>query len=381
MTFGSFKFFPLKPLNWLPIMDSYILQELGPPFLFGVGTFASVGLSVGALSDLVQQVAESGVPLMISLQIFLLQIPYFVSLAFPMAVLLSTMMAYSRLSGDSEIVALRGCGVSLYRLALPAIAFGLLISGLTFTFNQVLVPATKYQAAAILTQALNQEQPQLQNRDIFYQEFGEDDQLKRLFYAQQFDGRRMNGLTILDFSQTPLSQVVTAESAVRNPAQNTWSFFNGTIYLVAPDGSSRNIVRFEKHQLQLPRTPLDLVSANPSSLEMNIPQVSQRLQQARQQGDAKEVRKLEMRIQQKYSLPLMAVVFGVVGTSLGVRPRRTSNATGFGLSVLIIFGHYLLSFVTDALGQGGFLSPVTAAWFPTVLGFIVGGWLLVSKGR
>lgn len=381
MTFGSFKLLSLKPLTWLPIMDSYILQELGPPFLFGVGTFASVGLSVGALSDLVQQVAESGVPLMISLQIFLLQIPYFVSLAFPMAVLLSTMMAYSRLSGDSEIVALRGCGVSLYRLALPAIAFGLLISGLTFAFNQVLVPATKYQAAAILTQALNQEQPQLQNRDIFYQEFGEDDQLKRLFYAQQFDGRRMNGLTILDFSQTPLSQVVTAESAVRNPAQNTWSFFNGTIYLVAPDGSSRNIVRFEKHQLQLPRTPLDLVSANPSSLEMNIPQVSQRLQQARQQEDAKEVRKLEMRIQQKYSLPLMAVVFGIVGTSLGVRPRRASNATGFGLSVLIIFGHYLLSFVTDALGQGGFLSPVTAAWFPTVLGFIVGGWLLVSKGR
>lgn len=381
MTFGSFKLLSLKPLNWLPIMDSYILQELGPPFLFGVGTFASVGLSVGALSDLVQQVAESGVPLMISLQIFLLQIPYFVSLAFPMAVLLSTMMAYSRLSGDSEIVALRGCGVSLYRLALPAIAFGLLISGLTFTFDQVLVPATKYQAAAILTQALNQEQPQLQNRDIFYQEFGEDDQLKRLFYAQQFDGRRMNGLTILDFSQKPLSQVVTAESAVRNPTQNTWSFFNGTIYLVAPDGSSRNIVRFEKHQLQLPRTPLDLVSANPSSLEMNIPQVSQRLQQARQQGDAKEVRKLEMRIQQKYSLPLMAVVFGIVGASLGVRPRRTSNATGFGLSVLIIFGHYLLSFVTDALGQGGFLSPVTAAWFPTVLGFIVGGWLLASKGR
>lgn len=381
MTFGRFKFLSRQPFPGLPIIDSYILQELGPPFLFGVGTFASVGLSVGALSDLVEQFTESGVPLLIALQIFLLQIPYFVSLALPMAVLLSTMMAYSRLSGDSEIVALRGCGVSLYRLALPAVAFSLLVSGLTFTFDQVLVPATKYQAAAILTQALNQEQPQLQNRDIFYQEFGPDDQLKRLFYAQQFDGQRMNGLTILDFSQKPLSQVVTAESAVRDPAQNTWNFFNGTIYLVAPDGSSRNILRFEKHQLQLPRTPLDLVSANPSSLEMNITQVSQRLQQARQQGDAKEVRKLEMRIQQKYSLPLMAVVFGVVGASLGVRPRRTSNATGFGISILIIFAHYLLSFVTDALGQGGFLSPVTAAWFPTVLGFIVGGWLLVSKAR
>jgi lipopolysaccharide export system permease protein len=374
---------PAMPRNLLglSLLDRYVLRELWPPFLFGVGVFTAIGLSVGALFELVDQITDSGIPLGIAVQIFLLQIPYYVSIAFPMAMLLTSLLAYSRLSNNSEIIALRGCGISLYRLVLPAVILSLVVAGGTFGINQILVPASKYQAAALLSQALSQEQPQFHNRNIFYQEFGEDKELKRLFYARRFDGLRMNGLTILDFTQKPLSQVVTAETAQYNPSQSIWSFFNGTIYLVAPDGSSRNILRFEEHQLQLPRTPLDLVAIEPSTLEMNIPQLSQRLQQARQQGDSKDIQKLRMRIQQKYSLPFIAVVFGIIGASLGLRPRRTSTSTGFGISVLIIFAYYLLSFLTDALGQIGTLGPLTAAWVPTLLGLFIGLSLLIWTAR
>lgn len=374
---------PAMPRNLLglSLLDRYVLRELWPPFLFGVGVFTAIGLSVGALFELVDQITDSGIPLGIAVQIFLLQIPYYVSIAFPMAMLLTSLLAYSRLSNNSEIIALRGCGISLYRLVLPAVILSLVVAGGTFGINQILVPASKYQAAALLSQALSQEQPQFHNRNIFYQEFGEDKELKRLFYARRFDGLRMNGLTILDFTQKPLSQVVTAETAQYNPSQSIWSFFNGTIYLVAPDGSSRNILRFEEHQLQLPRTPLDLVAIEPSTLEMNIPQLSQRLQQARQQGNAKDIQKLRMRIQQKYSLPFIAVVFGIIGASLGSRPRRTSTSTGFGISVLIIFAYYLLSFLTDALGQIGTLGPLTAAWLPTLLGLFIGLSLLIWTAR
>lgn len=371
--------FPI--LGGVSILDRYIVQELGPPFFFGIGIFTAVGLSVGALFEVVDQITDSGIPLGVALQLFLLQIPYYLSLSLPMAVLLAGILAYSRLSNHSEIIALRGCGVSLYRLILPAIVCSLVVAGLNFGLNQVLVPASKYQSAALVSQALNQEQPQLHNQNIFYQEFDEDQNLKRLFYARRFDGLRMNGLTVLDFSQKPLSQVVTAESAVYQPDQGTWSFFKGTIYLVAPDGSSHNLLRFEKQQLQVSRSPLDLVNLEPSTLEMNVIQLSQRLQKARQRGDRKGSRKLEMRIQQKFSLPLMAVVFGLIGTSLGSRPRRTSSATGLGISVLIIFAYYLISFVCDAMGQIGLMGPVTAAWLPTLLGLFAGLGSLIWTAR
>ncbi len=85
----------------LAIMDRYLFIELLLPFLFGMGIFTSLGLSIGTLFDLVRRVTESGLMLSVALKVLLLKMPGFVSLAFPMAMLLAALMAYSRLSSDS----------------------------------------------------------------------------------------------------------------------------------------------------------------------------------------------------------------------------------------------------------------------------------------
>jgi lipopolysaccharide export system permease protein len=102
-------------LDWLQVsvMDGYIMREILMPFLFGVGAFSSIGISVGALFELIRRVTESGLSIGLAMQIFVLKLPEFIVLAFPMSTLLATMMAYSRLSADSELIALRGCGVSI----------------------------------------------------------------------------------------------------------------------------------------------------------------------------------------------------------------------------------------------------------------------------
>jgi len=394
MTLGNDKsFIPLLRLAaWrLPIMDCYIATEMVMPFIFGVGAFSAVGLAVGAAFELVREVSEAAIPLSIALQIFLWQIPYFVGLSLPMAMLLATLIAYSRLAKDHEITALQGCGVSTYRLVLPAIVFSLLMTGFTFAFNEGLVPTAKYQASTILDQVLQQQKSAFNETNLFYPEFrdvqrsdGEIDQeLVRLFYARRFDGRYMQGLTILDFSraQQNLRQVITAESAIWNPTQNTWNFFNGTIYLVAPDGSYRNTLKFEQQQLQIPRDSLDLAGPKRHSTEMSLPEAEQYLQQLRQAGDEKKIRKLAVRIQQRYAFPFTCIVYGLIGAALGTRPRRTSTATGFGISVLIVFLNYLFSFLIGAAGQAGALPPVVAAWLPLLLGLAAGGWLLVQVTR
>ncbi len=78
-------------------------------------------------------------------EIFLLSLPTFVVLAFPMSTLLATMMTYSRLSSDSELIALRGCGVSIKRIVVPAVVLSLLITGLSFVVNEV-IGAGEYRA-------------------------------------------------------------------------------------------------------------------------------------------------------------------------------------------------------------------------------------------
>ena len=140
---ANYKFF--KSFNLLlprpALLDRYITAELLPPFLFGVGAFSSVLVAIGTIFELVRKVVESGLPITIAINIFLLKLPSFIVLALPMSTLLATLITYSRLSSDSELIALRSCGVSIYRLVLPAVLLSFVVLGMTFLFNEQIVPA------------------------------------------------------------------------------------------------------------------------------------------------------------------------------------------------------------------------------------------------
>lgn len=382
-----------KIARWLPrlpIMDRYIASELTLPFLFGVGAFSSIGVSVGALFELIRKVTEHGLPLSLATEVFLLSLPQFIVLAFPMSTLLSTMMTYSRFSSDSELIALRSCGVSVKRIIAPALVLSLLITGVSFAVDQVVAPASTQRAKLLLAKALDEEKPPFKEGNITFQQMqsaedGSGDELVRFFHARKFDGTTMRGITLVDFSQESsehgLLQIVSADTATWDFSRNLWAFTNGTIYAVSPDGSYRQIIRFDQQDLQLPRTPLDLANRTKKDEEMNISEATEYLKILRQTGDEKAVRKLEVSIQNKYSVPFACVVFGLVGSAVGVRPQRTGKATSFGVSIVIIFGYYLLSFTLSQMGEAGVVSPLVAGWLPLIIGLGAGVVLLVKISR
>ncbi|NJK34058.1 MAG: YjgP/YjgQ family permease [Oscillatoriales cyanobacterium SM2_2_1] len=365
-------------------MDRYLGTQMAPPFLFGVGAFSSIILAIGSLFELVRLVTDSGLSVWVALQIFLLQIPGFMVYSFPMSVLLATMLSFSRLSADGELTALRSCGVSVVRLLIPVILLSFLVSMLTFAFNEAIVPAANWQARSLLRISLNQDAPQFKDRDIIYQQYGdivqEDNStaqgLVRSFYARRFNGQRMEGVTVIDFSQGRVQQILVADSAIWLPQENVWQFRLGTTYLVSPDGNYRSILRFEQQNLQLPRSPLDLAQETRGTEEMNISELSRYIALVQQTGNTKEVTRLEVRLQQKYALPFICMVFALIGSPLGMRPQRSSTAVGFGVSVLIIFGYYLLLFISGALGQVGAVPAVAAAWIPNAICAGIGLFLL-----
>jgi lipopolysaccharide export system permease protein len=370
-------------------MDRYFAIELTLPFLFGVGVFTSLGVSVDSLFDLIRRVTEAGLPMATAVEVLMLKFPQFIVYSFPMSSLLSTLMTYSRLSSDSELIALRGCGVSVYRMVIPAVILCCVVTGLTFTFNELIVPAANYRATTTLKRALNDENPSFQEKNILYQEFqdvaqpnGEKEQvLARLFYAREYDGEKMQGLTILDFSREGLNQIISSRTAAWNPRENTWDFFNGTIYVVSADGSFRNIVKFEKQQLKLPRTPLDLASRKRDYGEMNIAQAQDYLKVLEQGGNEPKLRELRVRIQQKYALPFVCIAFGLVGAALGAQLQRTGRAASFAISIVIIFSYYLSTIIFQSIAQTGGLSPFLGAWLPNLLGLTAGIILLVRSSR
>ncbi|MEO1691166.1 MAG: LptF/LptG family permease [Cyanobacteria bacterium J06631_6] len=360
----------------LSVMNLYIIRELILPFLFGMGIFTSLGLSIGAVFELIRKVTDSGLHWGVAAKIMLLRMPEFIVFAFPMSILLATLMTYSRLSSDSELVALRSIGVNVYRLILPAIAFSLCIVAITFGFNNFVAPAANFQAALTLKQALGETRPDFETQNILFPEYAEiEDEdgdvtevLSRLFYAEKFDGKQMSNLTVLDRSRRPVSQIIVARSAEWNVLENIWDFYDGTIYLVGADGSYNNIVRFEHQQLALPKAALDVTKTSRKTREMNFFQARKHLELIRPGADEQRIRKWQVRIHEKIAVPFACLVFAMIGAVLGVQPQDSGKATSFGICIGLIFGYYLLSFISQSLGISGAIAPWFAAWLPNFLG-------------
>ncbi len=381
-------FYNLNSLLPFSIMDRYLACELLAPFLFGIGAFSSLGVTIDSVFELIRKVVERGLPISVAVNVFLLKLPYFIVYAFPLSTLLATLMTYSRLSSESELIALRGCGVSVYRMVLTAVFLSFFVTGMTFLFNEQIVPAANYQATITLEKALKSDKPTITKQDNFlYPETREGIKqpdgsvpkiLTRLYYADQFDGNQFKSLTIIDRSQEGVNQIVVAQAGQWNASQNIWDMYNGIIYLVAPNGSYRNIVRFEHQQLKLPRTAFDLAEKTRDYGEMNIAQAFEQLAVVRLGGDEQKIRKLEVRIQQKFALPFVCVVFGLVGAAMGTIPQRTGRGTSFGVSVIVIFAYYLFYFITGAMAQAGVFSPFIGAWLPNFL-FLGTGALLLRR--
>ncbi len=383
-------FLLIKPRFSLSVLDRYLSIELALPLIFGIAAFSSIGLAIGSLFDIVNRITESGLSLEIALIILMYKMPEFVSYSFPMSTLLATLTAYGRLSADSELIALRSVGLNIYRLVLPAIIISFIVTGVTFLFNESIVPIANYQADVTLENALLEEdKPDHKQENIFYQEFRDIEEpqgdgrsvLSRLFYAEEFDGQEMRQIIVIDRSQGNISQIISAESGAWNFRENRWDFHNGIIYITDPQGGYRNIIRFEHQQLQLPRTPIDIANSNKSADQMNIPELQDLIEITEKSGDSTRARRLTVRLYQKTALPFICVAFALVGSALGMRPQNQSKATSFGLSILIIFSYYLMGFITGALGISGFIPPFWAAWLPNFFGLGAGIMLLNQAAK
>lgn len=123
--------------------DRYFYRILIPSFLVGFA-FVTLFQGIVELYNLIQLYIKSNVPLK---NIFLMTfnlLPFLATITLPLGVPFGYILAMGKLSRDSEIVALRSCGVSTFRIVLPGLVFSVLLTLFAFVFNNFIgYPATK----------------------------------------------------------------------------------------------------------------------------------------------------------------------------------------------------------------------------------------------
>ena len=370
----------IAPWNSIPLIDRWLVGQILPPMLFAISAFTVISLSVGVMFDLIRKIVEFGLPTFLAIKVLFYSLPSFLVLSFPMAVLLSTLLAYGKLSSNSELLALKSLGIKTSRIIAPAIAVSIFMTVLTFYFNDNLVPASNKLAESTLRTGIGSSFSSGEGRsNIMFSRYGSriesstnkptktNTYLTHIFYASSFENNIMKGVTVLDFSRQDIQQILKSQSAIFDKKNSSWVFSNGTIVSIDLDGQITNI-EFQKYNYPFVEGPLDLAKIPQDANDMSLKQALEAERIYKKSGNLKEIRRIQVRIQEKFTLPCACLVFGLIGSSLGSQSNlRSSKSQGFGLSVILILIYYVISFVFSSFGVKGLFSPIIATWFPVFI--------------
>ena len=375
-------------LRSIPLIDKWLIGQLIPPLIFSISAFTVVSLSVGVMFDLIRKIVEFGLPLSLALKVLFYKLPGFLVLSFPMSVLLSTLLTYGKLSSNSELIALKSIGIKPSRFILPALIISIFMTGLTFFFNDSLVPYSNKVAEISMREGMGKSTFIEKGNDIFFPGYGSlidpktnkpserNTYLTQIFFSRVVENKIMKNVTLLDFSRMGSKQVLSAESASFDKDNDGWIFNNGEIVYFS-DNDQTSIINFEQYFYPLGNGPLKISEISKDANDMTVAEAVAAKNIYENSGNLKEARKMKVRIQEKFTLPCACIVFGLIGSSLGSKSNlRSSKSQGFGLSVVLILIYYVISFVFSSFGVKGILIPFISAWSPIIISMFGGLFLL-----
>lgn len=358
----------------MKIITRYIACEMLMPLLFGVAAFTSLFIS-GDLINLANMVVQTGAPLAAALKVFLLKMPQIIVWTLPMSVMLATLLSLSKLSANSEIVAIHAGGVSFIRIIFPVLGVALLVSLLSFITQEAVVPASNTQAQRVMIEELQGSSlPTVTNHVVVKKQEGAN--LSWLLYARQFDNKTqvLSDVTIVNMEANQPRQTTYARQVIWD--KNTWYMEQGVTHMLSEDSSVTMTFDSGRQPISLDQTPQQLAAGQKDPEGMSLAELKSHISVLRSQGV--QVRDLEVKMHSKYSIPLAALVFALVGAPLGIQPHRSATSIGFGLSIILIFVYYTLMTLGSALGQGGYLPAWLAAWGQNI---VLGGCGLIMIAR
>lgn len=361
----------------ITIIDKYIIKELLGPFLYGIAAFTAILAGSTVLFRLVGEVVKYGIAFDDAFVLFIYRLPNIMVYTFPMSMLLSTLIVFGRLSADSELIALKSGGISFYRAVAPVLVIGFIVSLLTLTFNELIVPKANVEQERMFQKLINQGSPPLR-RNVNYTEYDDiTGYPTRIINALQVEGREMTAVTIAEFEQGRLVRVIRSDKATWLK-KGSWEFRDGIMHnFLEEDKTKLIVIEFKKEIINLDQTPSSITEKEKIPEEMNAYELSQMIQAMKKRGQ--DTKNLEVQLQLKFSVPFACFIFVLFGAPLGLKPHRGDASIGLGLSLIIIFGYYILLSICMGMGLAGTLTPFIAAWIPNIIIGGLGTYLLVKE--
>ena len=378
----------------MKLIDKVVLKDLIGPFINGMFMFMLLVFTAGFLFQATTLLVQ-GVPFALVMKFIVYVLPSIVTQTFPMAMLLASLMAFGRLSGDREAVAIFAAGISFPRMVRSVLLMGLVVSGCAFLWNEYVVPPASTAAMNLKREAMTGLAKS--DKPLSFTMTGDDkvtiERFIKIDHGYNEPTRTVRGVTIIQFSKDPAHagevevEVHCERATVKGQTGLDWKYYNGYIQTPIYD---KKTGKLEAQQI----LDFDTFEALPNGATIGK-SFNEIINTQRVESDTKSFRELRNEIRADYrksnnvvdketmgkevdlygkiALPLASVIFGLVGASLGISTQRGASRTvGFGMALFIVFVYWVFYRAMWVAGQSGSLSPILAAFTADIVGLAVG---------
>jgi len=307
------------------------------------------------------------------LQYFIWKLPEIVSRTATFSILMATLLTLSVLSRDSEIIAMRSCGISLLKISMPMLTLGFVASILLLLNAEMLLPSTYVKTEQIDRIKIKKKDDNLtfkRNNIWFRSEF-------LILQARLFEPktRTLSGVVVweVDALMNPVSRI-DADTAVYQEGQ--WMVPSAVQKnFIAPVGFEAKPVPKMAVDLKLKIEDLQVLDRDADNMSLLVlKEYADNLKR----GGYQAYRYYTL-MHTKIATPFAALIMVLLGIPFALRNSRSGGITmGIGASIGISFAYFVVNAVLLSYGRSGVLTPVVAAWGANVIFMLGGIWMSMS---
>jgi lipopolysaccharide export system permease protein len=364
------------------LLYSYLIAEILGPFFASLLIINAI-LFLGKLSSLLNVIFGFGIGLADFTRISLYLLPNLLLFSIPMASTLGVIVAFSRMTGDNEILALKASGISLYPLLAPVVIVALFTTGLTALTSTVLIP----RGSVALKQTFYQLAREKIDKGFQAKEFS--DSIKDVVvYVDQIDKqtRQWRGVFIADHRdrQNPLTIIAQSGSLAADFDKMTVNLVlrNGSIH--RHDEAASQTIGFASYNLQLPLTSGPPVQSGqkkdlpPAALLARAAEFKAAAEKEPARQDILLNAGIAMLIEfhQRFALSFGCLVLTILALPLALQSKPGRGKAGLPLGLFFFFLYYIMLSFAESLAETSGRSIGPLLWAPNLI-FAIFTWFVL----
>ena len=356
-------------------LDWYIIRKFLVTFFVAL-MFMAVLIVIFDISEKIEDFIKLEAPLeKIVFDYYVNFVPYFMNQYSPMFVFLTVIFFTSKMTMDSEVVAVLSSGISYHRFALPYLISALFIAVISLEMGQWVLPHAN-GVRVEFEQKYNRWAKVKIGHDMHYKL--EDD---HFVYLESFSAYNNTAysFTLEDLSGGKLHSKLTAESAQYDTLTGVWHLRNWFIRDY-DEGMKDHIRSGRQLDTTLSLTRDDFFMNKVTIQRLNKRELNQLIETQKMRGDASVNRAL-IEKNNRMALPFSTVILTMIGLALCTKKKRGGMGLNLAAGTALAFSYILFMQFSEMFVITDTLPAYIAIWMPNVLYAIIATVLYVKAPK